>query len=72
MCLVPLQLVLLVPLVDVGEVSLKILAIPTKAVLEMVVILTKASLTEALPKILVIPAKAALEILDTKDNGNTD
>jgi hypothetical protein len=53
MSLVPLQLVLLVPLVDVGEVLLKILAIPTKAVLEMVVILTGALLTEALPKILV-------------------
>ena len=51
------------PLVDVGEVLLKILAIPTKAVLEVVVILTEASLTEALPKILVILAKAVLEIL---------
>lgn len=34
MSLVPLQLVSPVPLVDVDEVLLKILAIPTKAVLE--------------------------------------
>ena len=63
MSLVPLQLVSPVPLVDVDEVLLKILAIPTKALLEMVVIPTEALLTKALPKILVMLAKAVLETL---------